>query len=292
MTADQVLETRKLSIPKALLFIAGTLLLIIICSILTADRASAHGWIMDSRSDLCYRGINTDCGRVMYEPWSIEGPGNFPNGGVPDGQIASGSVFLELDEQSFDRWHKVEMTGGPYTFHWRMVANHSTDYWDYYITREGWDPNEPLKRSDLELFCRYEDNSALPPMDVYHDCFIPNDREGYHVIVGVWDIFDTPNAFYQVMDVNLTINPAYPSKPEPGFPGDPNRFGEIRDWFAIRPYNPGERVVHNGYIWEARWWTQGQEPGTHEVWLLIGEAPDGPGSPDPGQPGEPGEPGE
>ena len=35
MAADQVLETRRLSIPKALLFIAGTLLLIIIyCSVL------------------------------------------------------------------------------------------------------------------------------------------------------------------------------------------------------------------------------------------------------------------
>ncbi|WP_321158336.1 lytic polysaccharide monooxygenase, partial [Providencia stuartii] len=33
---------------------------------------------------------------------------------------------------------------------------------------------------------------------------IPTDREGYHVILAIWDVADTNNAFYQVIDVNLS----------------------------------------------------------------------------------------
>lgn len=42
-------------------------------------------------------------------------------------------------------------------------------------------------------------------------------------------------------------------------------------------YNPnviylqGDRVVHNGMLYEARWWTEGDEPGTHIVWQAISD---------------------
>ena len=32
---------------------------------------------------------------------------------------------------------------------------------------------------------------------------MPTDRSGYHVILAVWDVADTANAFYNVIDVNL-----------------------------------------------------------------------------------------
>lgn len=31
-------------------------------------------------------------------------------------------------------------------------------------------------------------------------------RNGYHVILAVWDVADTSNAFYNVIDVNLVNN--------------------------------------------------------------------------------------
>ncbi|WP_254450202.1 lytic polysaccharide monooxygenase [Cohnella herbarum] len=265
-------ETLKQQPSRAMTLLMGTgaLLLILACSLLFADRASAHGRLIDGRADLCMSGQNTDCGPVQYEPWSVEGRGDFPEIGVPDGQIAGGGKYPPLDAQTMTRWTKTNLSGGPHTFQWKIVANHSTNYWDYYITKPGWDPNKPLARADLELFCRYEDNGAIPATDYSNDCFVPNDREGYHVIVAVWDIFDTVNAFYQAMDVNLTRDLSQPTTPAPGYPGDPNRFGAIRDWSSIRPYNSGEQVVYSGNIWQARWYTLGQTPGTSEVWQLIG----------------------
>lgn len=41
-----------------------------------------------------------------------------------------------------------------------------------------------------------------------HTINVPTDRNGYHVILAVWDVADTSNAFYNVIDVNLVNNEA------------------------------------------------------------------------------------
>ncbi|ONI71279.1 hypothetical protein ALI144C_49470 [Actinosynnema sp. ALI-1.44] len=29
-------------------------------------------------------------------------------------------------------------------------------------------------------------------------------------------------------------------------------------------------MSHNGHNWRNKWWTQGQEPGTNDVWTDLG----------------------
>lgn len=170
-----------------------------------ADTASAHGYIEApaSRAYLCKLQQNTGCGAVQYEPQSVETKGNFPDAGPADGKLASGGIFLELDEQTPNRWKKVDMNTGKNTFTWYLTAPHSTKEWKYYITKKDWDPNQPLKRSDLELIAKFEDGGKKPANRTSHDITIPADRTGYHVLLGVWEIADTGNAFYQVVDLNL-----------------------------------------------------------------------------------------
>ncbi|WP_323070303.1 carbohydrate-binding protein, partial [Aeromonas jandaei] len=43
-------------------------------------------------------------------------------------------------------------------------------------------------------------------------------------------------------------------------------------WSPAVAYNGGELTNHNGRRWQARWWTQGNEPGKHGVWLDVGAA--------------------
>ncbi|ELZ95889.1 chitinase [Haloferax mucosum ATCC BAA-1512] len=44
-------------------------------------------------------------------------------------------------------------------------------------------------------------------------------------------------------------------------------------WDPEATYTGGDRVTHNGYIWEAKWWTKGDEPTTDaNMWKQIGEA--------------------
>ncbi|AFK20875.1 PKD domain-containing protein (plasmid) [Haloferax mediterranei ATCC 33500] len=49
-------------------------------------------------------------------------------------------------------------------------------------------------------------------------------------------------------------------------------------WEPDVAYTGGDRVTHNGYIWEAKWWTKGDEPTTDaNMWKQIGEAGGGGG---------------
>ncbi|MDP4097243.1 lytic polysaccharide monooxygenase [Paenibacillus sp. P96] len=179
---------------------------VLVFVLISSGVISAHGYVNSptSRALLCQQKVNTNCGQVQYEPQSIEAKGNFPTGGPADGQITGGGIFPELFEQTANRWSKVNMTGGPNTFNWTLTAAHATTEWKYYITKKGWNSNKPIARSDLELFCSFNDGGARPAFSVSHTCNVPTDRSGYYVILGVWEIADTGNAFYQAIDVNLS----------------------------------------------------------------------------------------
>lgn len=41
-------------------------------------------------------------------------------------------------------------------------------------------------------------------------------------------------------------------------------------WSATQVYTGGARVSHRGRQWEARWWTQNNEPGTGDTWKDLG----------------------
>lgn len=168
-----------------------------------SESSFAHGYIQNSRVHLSHLGINQNAGPAQYEPQSIEALGNFPLEGPADGQIAGAGKYHELDAQSIDRWEKISMNGGKNSFTWTLTAPHRTDEWKYYITKADWDPNSPLTRDDLELIYTKDDNGAMPASTVTHSFDLPTDRDGYHLILGVWEIEDTVNAFYQVMDIEL-----------------------------------------------------------------------------------------
>ncbi|PHM46018.1 N-acetylglucosamine-binding protein A [Xenorhabdus mauleonii] len=174
----------------------------------SAQPTALHGYIDSppSRALLCAKRINEKCGPIMYEPQSVEGPKGFPQGGPPDGKIASAGVgqFSQLNEQSADRWHHVTVNKGTNTFIWTLTARHSTTSWQFFITKPDWDPNTPLTRAqfDLNPFCERVDDGKKPSQKVSLTCEVP-DRSGYHVILGVWTIADTNNAFYQVIDADI-----------------------------------------------------------------------------------------
>lgn len=176
-------------------------------SLLMADKALAHGYIDNpsSRADLCAQGVNNNCGFIIYEPQSLEAKKGFPAAGPADGKIASANgIFPELDQQSATRWNKVNITPGTTTFHWTIEANHATTSWKYYITKQNWDPNAPLTRDSFDLtpFCNVDYKGKQPPHSYTDTCNVPS-RTGYQVILAVWEVYDTANAFYNVIDVDF-----------------------------------------------------------------------------------------
>jgi chitin-binding protein len=185
----------------------GALALIVSTSV---PLAYGHGWTNSpiSRAKLCQQGAVQNCGAIQWEPQSVEGPKGFPAVGPADGVLCSAglSQFQELDDQRGGAWPATRLQGGQrFTFAWHLTAPHSTTDFKYYMTKQGWDPNQPLTRSALDLnpFLTVSMNGARPPSDVSHPGTIPTGRSGRHMILAVWTIADTANAFYQCSDVSF-----------------------------------------------------------------------------------------
>ncbi|MFD0587373.1 lytic polysaccharide monooxygenase [Paenibacillus sp. GCM10027627] len=189
------------------LIIGGSMLLVFAFMLAFAKSVSAFGYVDSpaSRSIQCKNGLNTNCGPIIYEPQSLEGLKGFPASGPADGQIASAgnAIFSNLDQQSATRWNKASIASGQNIFTWKIIANHATTSYRYFITKTNWDPNQPLTRAQLDLtpFCTVPGNNP-PSVNVSHSCNVPP-RTGYHIILAVRDIANTPNAFYNVIDVNI-----------------------------------------------------------------------------------------
>lgn len=170
--------------------------------------ASAHGYVTSpkSRAYLCKTGANTDCGAIQWEPQSLEGPSDWPVGGPPDEQVASAgnARFGELDVQARSRWKKNTASAGTRKFKWSLTAAHVTRNWRYYITRADWNPSQKLTRASFETapFCTADGGMQQPPMEVTHKCTLPA-RSGYQIVLAVWEIGDTANSFYNVIDLNF-----------------------------------------------------------------------------------------
>ncbi|MDT0001619.1 lytic polysaccharide monooxygenase [Listeria cossartiae subsp. cayugensis] len=173
--------------------------------VLFQTTASAHGYISKpaSRVYLANRGINVGVGAAQFEPQSVEAPKGFPVSGPADGRIAGGGKYSLLDAQTANRWAKVDIESGPLTVEWTLTAPHRTSGWQYFITKKGWDPNAPLTRASLEPLATIAADGSTPGTLATQEINIPNDRSGYYVILGVWTIADTGNAFYQVIDANI-----------------------------------------------------------------------------------------
>jgi predicted carbohydrate-binding protein with CBM5 and CBM33 domain len=177
--------------------------------VVVATPAFAHGYSTSpvSRALHCKQGAVKNCGSVQYEPQSVEGPKGFPARGPADGKIcaAGDRRWAPLDDQRAGAWPALSVTSGQsFNFTWTLTAPHSTTSFRYFITKDGWDANQPVTRAalDTQPFLTKSYNNQRPGGQVSHPGTLPT-RTGRHLIVAVWDIADTGNAFYQCSDVTF-----------------------------------------------------------------------------------------
>ncbi|MEV0034580.1 lytic polysaccharide monooxygenase [Streptomyces sp. NPDC056909] len=178
-------------------------------SLLATSSASSHGYTDSpiSRQKLCANGTVSNCGNIQWEPQSVEGPKGFPAGGPADGKLCSGGLgqFAQLDDPRGGAWPTTKVSGGQsYNFRWQFTARHATTDFKYYITKNGWNSSQPLTRAalDTQPFLTVPYNNQQPPATLSHSGNLPS-RSGRHVILAVWTIADTSNAFYSCSDVQF-----------------------------------------------------------------------------------------
>ena len=121
---------------------------------------------------------------------------------VPDGQLCSAG---REKYAAFDRpgtaWPAAPLRPGRQTIEYdASPAPHATKYYRLYLTREGFDPQRPLRWDDLELI--YDSGPRRAEAKERFAVDVP-ERSGRHVLYVVWQRSDSPEAFYGCADVTF-----------------------------------------------------------------------------------------
>ena len=160
----------------------------------------------------------------LTDPWATE---DVPNREPPrDGHIASGDVEAHpshpvpaaaiLNEAGRGRWPKHDVSPGEtLQVTWSHSPQHKTRRWKAYITKPTWNPELPLTREQFELTqlmggrelsCRplwMCSDSLVQKKPYVLNIQLPANYTGYHVLLAIWEMADTSNAIYQVIDLNF-----------------------------------------------------------------------------------------
>ena len=130
-------------------------------------------------------------------------------GYIPDGTICSGGDRGPYDFSAYNAprtdWPTTHLTAGKTVqFQHNNWARHPGRF-DVYVTRQGFNPSQPLKWSDLELI----DTATNPPdtggpgSDNYYywNVDLPSNRTGRHIVFTHWVRSDSNENFYSCSDV-------------------------------------------------------------------------------------------
>lgn len=118
--------------------------------------------------------------------------GNLPSGGRPN-------KYGGMDQVRTD-WAATSVSPGAYTVTWTNSAPHATAYYEVYITKESWTPDQPLTWESLELLVK---TTPSGPASIVNIPVNLPQRTGKHVIYSIWQRSDSPEAFYSTSDVNF-----------------------------------------------------------------------------------------
>ncbi|WP_436497475.1 lytic polysaccharide monooxygenase [Actinokineospora sp. HUAS TT18] len=222
---------------RRIALLAGACLAPLVLVVLQSTPAMAHGYISDppSRQAVCAQGKIADCGPIIWEPQSVEGPKGQKNchGGL--------SQFAQLNDDSRN-WPAKSVPAGRVTFNWIITARHSTLNWEYFI-------------GDTRIAV-FNDGGARPPATFTHVV----DLSGYpgrQKLRVVWNVADTPMAFYNCVDLQVggstpptttppTTTPPTTTPPTTTPPTTTTTPPSTGTWAAGTTYATGATVTYNG----------------------------------------------
>ncbi|GIH71328.1 lytic polysaccharide monooxygenase [Sphaerimonospora thailandensis] len=222
---------------KTLTFVS-TASLAIGAGVFFASPASAHGYVSSpmSRQAQCAQGVVSGCGNIQYEPQSVEGP---------KGQLnctAGDSRWAPLGDDS--KGWRATSVGSSASFTWTFTARHATSTWDYYIAGR--------------KIASFSGGGKQPGATVTHNVNLSG-YSGRQKVIAVWNVADTPNAFYSCVDVQIgggggtpptqpptepSTPPTQPSQPPTQPSQPPSQPGGT--WKAGTSYKAGDQVTYGG----------------------------------------------
>ncbi|KAB2339648.1 lytic polysaccharide monooxygenase auxiliary activity family 9 protein [Actinomadura rudentiformis] len=238
----------------------------IVAVVLPAAPASAHGTMSDPpsrvyvckqegpenpKSNACKAAVAAGGTQAFYD-WnevSLLEAGGRHRQLIPDGKLCSAGreKYRGLDLVRTD-WPAKRISAGPLRLTYHASAPHANSNFEFYITRAGWSPSQPLRWSDLVHIQTF--NNQNPTTFTNWTINIPS-RTGRHLIYSIWQrVVGSNEAFYTCSDVDFGggNEPAPPpSTPPPNTPppATPPPSG-TGTWTASTAYRAGDQVTYQG----------------------------------------------
>lgn len=187
----------------------------------TAGTAGAHGTMTGpvSRIAACYaEGPETPKSQICKDLVAMSGTQplydwnevNIANADghhqalIPDGKLCSANrdKYKALDLPRAD-WPATPVTAGTLNVKFRVTAPHQGNQ-TVYITKQSWDPTQPLKWSDLDPAPVAAVPTSRTSTDGYYNytASLPQ-RTGRQLLYTVWQRTDSPEAFYSCSDIDF-----------------------------------------------------------------------------------------
>jgi predicted carbohydrate-binding protein with CBM5 and CBM33 domain len=176
---------------------------------------------------------------------------------IPDGKLCSAGreKYRGLDLPRAD-WPATQVRPGNFTLTYHASAPHGNSNFEFYVTRDGWNPTMPLKWSDLVHIQTF--NGQNPTTFTNWSINLPQ-RSGRHIIYSIWQrVVGSNEAFYTCSDVDFgggtptptptpTVTPTPTPTPTTPTP-TPTQPGGT--WSAGTAYRAGDRVTYGGLTYE------------------------------------------
>ena len=143
---------------------------------------------------------------------------------IPDGKLCGPDAKFASYNTPSSAWPTTKVTPGQQmTFKYAAVARHP-GYFTTWITKTGWNPNEPIGWDDLEP--APFDRVLNPPLreggvagpEYWWNVTLPSNKTGKHVLFNIWERTDSPESFYNCVDVDFggsTTTPTPTPTPAP-----------------------------------------------------------------------------
>lgn len=174
---------------------------------------------------------------------------------IPDGKLCSAGrdKYRGLDLTRAD-WPAKRISPGPLTITYHATAPHANSNFEFYITRAGYSPTQPLRWADLELMAKF--NNQNPTTFTNWTLPVPQ-RSGRHIIYTIWQrIVGSDEAFYSCADVDFggggtppptTTPPTTTTTTTTAPPPPPSG-----TWAPNTSYAIGNRVTYSGLSYECQ----------------------------------------
>ncbi len=156
------------------------------------------------QSEACKAAIAVGGTQAIYD-WNgvsiLEAGGNH-RALIPDGKLCSAGrdKYRGLDLARAD-WPATSVSPGPLEITYHATAPHGDGNFEFYITKQSWDPTQPLKWSDLEPITTFAHQN--PTTFTKWTINLPQ-RTGRQLIYSIWQrMWGSTEAFYTCSDVDF-----------------------------------------------------------------------------------------